>query len=66
VPDFFDQMCAPTRIFERKNNNDSGRFVWREGTQPDHYRHADNYSYLAMKIDQSWDGVDSSLRVGTS
>lgn len=53
VPDFYDQMSAPTRIFEKRNENDHGRFVWREGAQADHYRHADNYSYLAMKIEQS-------------
>lgn len=53
VPDFYNQMCAPTRIFERKNESDHGRFVWREGAQADHYRHADNYSYLAMQIDRS-------------
>lgn len=50
VPDFYDQMCAPTRVFERRGETDSGRFVWREGDQADHYRHADNYSYLAMQI----------------
>ena len=53
VPDYYDQMCTPTRVFERKGETDSGRFVWREGAQADHYRHADNYSYLAMKIVQS-------------
>jgi hypothetical protein len=56
VPDFYNQMCAPTRVFERKGETDSGRFVWREGEQADHYRHADNYSYLAMKIAQTVGG----------
>lgn len=56
VPDFYDQMCAPTRVFERKGETDSGRFVWREGAQADHYRHADNYSFLAMKIAQTVGG----------
>jgi len=53
VPDYYDQMCTPTRVFERRGETDSGRFVWHEGAQADHYRHADNYSYLAMKIVQS-------------
>jgi hypothetical protein len=53
VPEFFDQMCAPTRVFERRGETDSGRFVWREGDQADHYRHADNYSYLAKTISET-------------
>lgn len=43
---FYEQMCAPTRIFDEK----MGRFVWREGSKPDHYRLADTYEKIAMTI----------------
>ena len=46
VPDFYQQMCAPTRIFDPVKQ----RFRWEEGSQPDHYRHAVNYAWLARSI----------------
>lgn len=42
--EFYKQMCAPTRVLDEK----SGRFVWREGTQADHYRLADVYEKVAQ------------------
>lgn len=45
------QMMAPTRLFESKGDTDSGRYVWREGDQPDHYRHANNYRGVADRIE---------------
>jgi hypothetical protein len=44
--DFVTQMCAPTRIYDE----DKQRFKWVEGTVADHYRHADNYDYIASRI----------------
>jgi hypothetical protein len=44
--DFVSQMCAPTRIYDENRQ----RFKWIEGTVPDHYRHADNYDFIASKI----------------
>ncbi|MCI0528995.1 MAG: hypothetical protein L0Y56_16280, partial [Nitrospira sp.] len=42
--DFGKQMCAITRIYDA----DADRFKWVESdTTPDHYRHADNYAYIA-------------------
>lgn len=42
---FADQMIAPKRILK-----DNGRIVWDEGTDPDHYRHADAYERVAVAI----------------
>lgn len=50
VPLFFDQMMAPTRIFRKRSSLDTGRFVWDEGGNPDHYRHAFNYACLALQV----------------
>jgi len=43
---FREQMRAPVRVLNEK----SQRFVWEEGTDPDHYRHADAYSRVAQEI----------------
>lgn len=45
---FYQQMCAPTRLFDEEAN----RFVWREGNTPDHYRLADVYEKIAATIKQ--------------
>jgi len=37
------QMCAPTRVLDDR----TGRYVWLEGSQADHHRHADNYDWIA-------------------
>ena len=43
--DFLSQMCAPTRIWEKD------RFRWIEPSGvPDHYRHADNYAWIAERL----------------
>lgn len=44
--DFAKQMKAPTRIYDE----DRGRFIWDEGGQADHHRHADNYELIAAKL----------------
>lgn len=43
---FNDQMRAPVRILDEK----SQRFVWREGSDADHFRHADAYERVALEI----------------
>lgn len=42
---FSDQMRAPKRKI-----TESGRAVWDEGNDPDHYRHADAYERIAVEI----------------
>lgn len=44
--EFYSQMCAPTRVFDEQ----SSRFVWREGSKKDHYRLADVYESIAGTI----------------
>lgn len=48
--DFVAHMKAPTRIFVEPKGMSVGRFVWQEGSQPDHHRHSDNYEALAAKL----------------
>jgi len=43
--EFYKQMCAPTRVLDEHTH----RFVWREGSQADHYRLADVYEKVAQK-----------------
>lgn len=43
--DFYKQMQKPKRKFDET----SGRYIWTD-EKPDHYRHADNYEKIAMKI----------------
>lgn len=43
--DFYAQMQKP----KRKYDETAGRYVWTD-EKPDHYRHADNYEKIAMKI----------------
>jgi len=45
VPGFVEQMRASHRML-----NQWGRFVWDEGSAPDHYRHADAYDRVAADI----------------
>ncbi len=44
--EFVRQMCAPARVFEESR----GRYVWIEGSEPDHYRHAHNYNWIARDL----------------
>lgn len=44
VPDFERQMGAPVRKL------DGARYVWDEGSKPDHYRLADAYDALAFEL----------------
>ena len=44
--DFVNQMCAVTRIFDE----DGQRYKWVEGDNPDHYRHAHNYAWMANQL----------------
>jgi hypothetical protein len=46
IKNFYPQMMAPTRVFDEKRQT----FRWLEGGQPDHYRHAFNYAWLARSI----------------
>lgn len=43
---FTDQMRAPIRRLSERGD----RFVWDEGSDPDHYRHADAYERVAQEI----------------
>jgi hypothetical protein len=43
---FADQMKAPVRVLDPE----SQRIVWREGNDPDHFRHADAYERVAQEI----------------
>jgi hypothetical protein len=43
IPEFWDQMMAP----ERKLDERGARFIWSEGSAPDHYRLADAYARVA-------------------
>ncbi len=43
---FTEQMKAPVRVMDDK----AQRFVWREGNEPDHFRHADAYDRVALEI----------------
>ena len=49
VQGFREQLKAPIRIYEEKEA-DNGRYVWREGNNPDHYFHALNYVNIAKKL----------------
>ncbi len=51
--DFVSQMCAPTRIWDEQ----SQRFKWME-SGPDHYRHADNYAWMAEQL------IGNSMMIG--
>ncbi len=48
LPDYYDQMVAPVRkLIEAKDGNQ--RAVYSEGTDPDHYAHAENYCAAARE-----------------
>lgn len=46
LPEYFDHMMAPTRILDR----DKDEYIWTEGSQPDHFFHAEVYMLVAKKI----------------
>ena len=46
--DFVKQMTAPTRVV--KETARGLRYVWDEGSKPDHHRHADNYECIAARL----------------
>lgn len=46
VLDFRRQMRSP----KRRLNGTGTRYVWEEGSEPDHYRHADAYDRVALEI----------------
>jgi len=44
-------MVAPTRIYKEATTvGTDGRYIWDEGSLPDHYFHAGNYAHIASKI----------------
>jgi len=55
--DFLAQMTAPTRIYDEAKN----KFVWDEGSRPDHHRHADNYEKIASGLYHSGGSLISVL-----
>ncbi len=44
--DYRNQMMAPTRIYDEEKE----RYIWDEGTSPDHHFHADNYDRIAASM----------------
>ena len=48
TPDFFTQMQVPVRVLDKLAAKGAGRYVWTKGE--DHYRLADTYEYLAVRI----------------
>ncbi len=46
IPDYYDHMCASTRTYDEKKS----RYIWTEGTQDDHFFHAEAYEILARKL----------------
>lgn len=54
VKGFYEQMTAPTRVWQPISRNgvatNEGRYVWTEGGRPDHYYHAMNYMLMAKKL----------------
>lgn len=57
VKDFYAQMCAPVRKLLKTGILDQGRYVWDEGNEPDHYRHAFNYACIARAVNRRQHGV---------
>jgi len=49
VTGFYDHMTAATRVKETRADG-SERFVWREGSAPDHYHHACAYAMQARRL----------------
>lgn len=47
--EFLDQIKAPARIYE-KDRNDQTVARYHEGTDQDHYAHADNYAEIALQL----------------
>lgn len=47
-----DQMCAPKRVL----SEDGSRYIWDEGDEADHYRHADAYARVAADLSQAGAG----------
>jgi hypothetical protein len=46
IPDFYDQVCAPTRIFDE----DKKIYKWEEGNAADHYCFSLAFLLLAKKV----------------
>lgn len=55
ITEFWDQMMAPVRKLDDKG----ARFIWSEGSAPDHYRLADAYSRIAADQAQQGGGFVS-------
>jgi len=59
IPDFYDQMIYPKRLFDEKR----GLYYWSGGLghteqkKPDHYRHAENYKNIAARIEAMGGGL---------
>lgn len=47
--DFLEQMEASVRV-EEEDSKGRPVFAWREGSQADHHRHADNYEMIAASM----------------
>ena len=57
---FVEEMEAAVRIYEEGKQGCPGRYVWTEGSKPDHDRQADNYARIAATL---YDGGGSAIEV---
>lgn len=46
LPEYYDHMTAATRVLDEKRM----KYVWQEGSKPDHFHHAEGYCLLAQKL----------------
>jgi intein/homing endonuclease len=50
VPDYYEHMMAPTRVFDPDAKGGEGYYTWVEGSKPDHYFLATAYMLMAGRI----------------
>lgn len=53
--EYYNHMKASTRMLIKNDRGDE-RYVWEEGSQEDHFFHAENYDYIASKVAESMYG----------
>jgi hypothetical protein len=50
IPEFYDHVCASTRIYDEDANRGEGGYTWTEGSKPDHLFHAFAYALIAKRL----------------
>ncbi len=48
IPEYYNQMVASTRVYDETLVYP--KYVWKEGSKPDHFFHAEAYQLLAQKF----------------